>query len=721
MAILSRITAVALLLGAVSCSRGPGAYAPAERPPATRVATVTETIHGVTVTDDYRWLEGASNADGSNPGQVTPEIAAWTDAERRYTRAVLDNVPGRDDVEARLAALLDIGEVSVPLVVANRYFFWNRDPGASLPIVYTREGALGTDRELVRAADLDPAGLTGVRWIQPSPDGRLLAYGTYRAGDVDGALRVMDVETGRPTPLEIRGSPHAVQWLPDSSGFIYQRLGNPADRATNRVLFHHLGSDPSGDVLLHRQVSPVGSSGAGSFEPFATLSRDGRWLLAGYWITPTSNDLWVVSFDAFRRTGRMTPVAASVGDPGRATGTVIDGTLYLHTTKGAPNGRVVAVSASKPAQANWKVLVAERPDAQIDAVAFGRGVMAVTYLKQASHVTEVFNLDGSPRGVLSQPGIGTTSLVASEDLTEAFLSFQSFNRPPTVLRVDLQSPSRPGHQWKTVSVPVAPDTVDVERVQYPAADGTPISMFLVRRKGLAPNRALPTLIVGYGALGVRMTPTFTPTLFHWFEAGGMLAVPHVRGGGEYGAAWHAAGARDRKQTSIDDVVAAAEWLMANGYTNAGKLAMYGGTGGGLLAGGAMTQRPDLFRAVILLDPLLDLLRYDRFPEARYWTSELGSASDAAAFGWLRSYSPYQRVAGGTRYPAVLLAGREAGGAVHAFHARKMAARLRAASTSSPSERPVLLWIDRADEDPVATELRALVDQRVFLMWQLGMK
>jgi prolyl oligopeptidase len=717
------VCGLALTVTSGGCARGRAAYRPSERPPATRVDPVTETIHGVPLTDDYRWLEGASSPDGSNPGQMTPEVSVWTDAQLRYTRTVLDGVPGRDKVEARMSQLLDLGDLSVPMMSGNRYFFWLRNPGDPLPTVYVREGALGSDRALIRPADLAPTGPTGVRWMVPSPDGALLAFGTYRARDADSALRVLDVATGTPLPLEIRGSPRAVHWLPDSTGFIYQRLANPADPTSNVILFHQLGRDPKDDRLLHRQYmraeNPILAATEG---PFATLSRDGRWLVAGYWTSAASNDLWLVNFDDLRSTGRAAPRMVTIGGPGRASATVIGETLFVQTTKGAPNGRVVAVDVASPGEARWRDVVPERADATIEHVAFGRGLIAVTFMKQASNVTEIFDLSGQSIGTLAQPGIGTTLLGASDDRTEAFLSFQSFNQPPTIIRVDLQRPTVSGVPWKMSAAPVNPDSVGVELVRYRSNDGTEVSMFVVRRKDLTLNGSLPTLIVANGAFGVRMVPSFTADQVHWLESGGVLAVPHVRGGGEYGPAWRAAGARDRKQASFDDAVAAAEWLIANRYTQPDRLAIYGAAGGGLLAGGVLTSRPDLFRAAVLLSPLLDMIRYDRFLPASSWTPEFGTASDPTAFGWLRGYSPYHRVTRGTRYPAVLLTGSETMAGFHALHARKMTARLQAATSADPGERPVLLRIEKAGglEAPAARALEALVDQWLFLMWQLGM-
>lgn len=713
--------AVAWLLVA-SCG-GNDAYRPAARPPSTRVATVSETLHGVTVTDDYRWLEGAESA--GRAAAVDGEIAAWTDAQRNTTRTILEGIPGRAALQGKLSGLLDAGDVSVPLTSGNRYFYWLRHPGEALPTVYTRDGALGADRPLVRPSDLDPDGRVVTRWIMPSPDGRWLAFGTERVGEADGALRVIDVNTGAILPLEIRGRPRAVYWLPDGSGFIYQRLVNPADPASNVVLFHELGQEPGQDRLLFRQYSaaedPRLASTAG---PFASLSSDGRWLLAGYWTSGDSNDLFLSDFAEMRRAGRARPPRpVTVGQPGRASGTIVGSTLFIHTTKGAPNGRVVAVDVANPVEARWREIIPMRADAVIDAVVYGRGVLAVTYLRDASSVTEVFDFNGRPMGALAQPGIGTTLLTANTDRTEAFMRFESFNRPATVYRVDLGAPAVPGRQWKASNVPVDPESVVVERVQYRSKDGTNVSMFLLRRKDVAPNGALPTLLVGFGAFGLRMSPALTLDWFQWFDAGGLIAIPLVRGGGEYGQAWHEAGARERKAASFEDYIAAAEWLIANRYTTPRKLAVYGTSAGALLAGGAIVSRPDLFRAAVMLDPLADMLRYDRFLQARSWTPEFGSPAEPAAFTWLISYSPYHRVTRGTKYPAVLLVADEASPTVHPMHARKMAARLQAASGSDPADQPVLLWVEKADgREAIDTRtIRALVDQRAFLEWQLGMK
>jgi prolyl oligopeptidase len=416
--------------------------------------------------------------------------------------------------------------------------------------------------------------------------------------------------------------------------------------------------------------------------------------------------------------------AVTVGETGRAVGTVIDGTLFLHTTVGAPQGRVVAVEAASPARAGWRELVPERPDAVVEAASFGRGVVAVTYLRNAASVVEVFDLAGRSVGVVAQPGLGAAAIATEEDRTEAYLTFTSFNHPTSIFRVDLATPAAAPSLWARPDVPVDPSQVDVRQVWYASKDGTRISMFLVHRKGLVKTGDVPTLLTGYGGFNISHTPAFSAPLCQWFEAGGLYALPNLRGGGEYGEAWHEAGMLDRKQNVFDDFLAAAEWLIAEGYTRPSRLAIAGGSNGGLLTGAAITMRPDLFRAAIVAVPLLDMLRYQYFLMARYWVPEYGSAENPHQFTVLHAYSPYHHVVDGVAYPAVLLTAGENDTRVHASHARKMAARLQAATASDPAERPVLLWVDReaghGQGKPLNLRLRDAVDQRIFLMWQLGM-
>ena len=686
-------------------------------PPATKADPVQDTLHGTAITDSYRWLEG-DNSNANDQGKVTAEVSAWTDAQNAYTRLVLDNLPGRQALEQRLRPLMEMGSVTRPIVRGNRYFYTRREGSQNQPVVYWREGHDGPNTILVDPVRLDASGLTTVEWISPSPDGRLLAYGTYRAGDEITTLHLLDVDTLKLLDLEIPDKTQPPEWLPDNSGFVYHNLKNPEDPYSGQVLFHRMGTDVSTDTVLFRQFTKAENVQlATTWGPFGHLSHDGQWLVLGYWIDTRSTDLWLVDFNQFLKSGQVDRKVVSVGVPGRAQGTVIDGTLFINTTKGAPRGRVVSTSVTQPEEMHWRDLVPERPDAIIEGVSFGNGVIAVTYLKNASNVVEVFALNGTTLGHVSQPGIGSVDVSADVDRTEAFLTFTSFNFPTTIFRIDLRTPNAPPQLWERPDVPVDPEMVEVEQVWYPSKDGTPVSMFLVHKKGLARNGDTPILLNGYGGFGISRTPEFLPTLFQWFEAGGLFALPNLRGGGEYGDVWHEAGMLGRKQNVFDDFIAAAEWLIANGYTKPDRLVITGGSNGGLLTGAAITQRPELFRAAVVAVPLLDMLRYQYFSMARYWVPEYGSAEDADQFKFLLTYSPYQQVKPGTSYPAVLLTAGEHDTRVHASHARKMAAALQASTTSDPAERPVMVWVDRdaghGQGKPLNLRIRDAADQRIF--------
>lgn len=695
-----------------------------ERPPATRVEPIAEIVHGHSIVDHYRWLEG-DNANAADMGKVTPEVEAWTDAQNAYTRAVLDALPGRKELEDRLRPLMEVGSVSAPAIRGARYFYTKREGAQNQPVVYWRDRYNGADRVLIDPARLDATGLTTVAWVSPTRDGQRVAYGTYRAGDENTTLHLLDVDSGTTLPLEIPNKVQAPEWLPDDSGFVYQNLKDPSNPYSGQVLFHRIGSDPAGDPVLFRQFTrDENEKLATTWGPSASLSRDGQWLLLGYWVDTRSNDLWLANFDDYLRTGHVVRRVVSMGTEGVVGGTVIGGTLYLQTTKGAPKGRVVAAPVETPDEPHWRDVIPQRDDAVVEGVAFADNHIVVTYLRNASNIVEVFDMAGRPVGIVQQPGIGSVGIAVEEDRTEAFLTFTSYNYPNTIFRIDVAKPSAEPELWQRPDVPVDPSLVEVEQVWYPSRDGTQVSMFLVHRKGMVKNGHAPTILWGYGGFNISYTPAFSATLFQWFEAGGVYALPNLRGGGEYGDAWHEAGMLGRKQNTFDDFIAAAEWLTASGYTSRDKLAIAGGSNGGLLTGALVTQRPDLFRAAVVAVPLLDMLRYQHFLMARYWVPEYGTAEDATQFSWLASYSPYHHVKPGTAYPAVFLTAGEYDTRVHALHARKMAAALQASTTSDPAEQPVLVWVDReaghGQGKPLNLRLRDTVDQRIFMMWQLGM-
>ncbi len=693
-------------------------------PPPTKVEPVRETVQGREIVDDYRWLEG----DDSNPkamGAMTPEVAAWTAAQDAYTRSVLDHLPGRKELEAKLRPLMRVGTVGTPVMRGDRYFYFKREGDQNQPVLYLRRGYQGTPRVLLDPAKLDASGLTTISGITPSRDGKLLAYESFRSGDERSTLRVLDVDRGETLPLSIASKAEDATWLPDATGFFYRNLANVEDPYSGQVRFHRMGTEPQSDRLVMRQYTKEENAKLAITDgPAGEVSRDGRWLVLTYATSSATNDLWVADARRFLATGELVKVPISVGDDAQSYGETVGDTLYLQTSIGAPHRRIVAVDLAHPERGRWRVLVPERQDATIEDTAVGKGVLAVRVLAKAADRLEVYGTDGSAKGELALPGIGSAAIAAEPDRTEAYYSFTSFNYPTSIYRVDLARPRAKPELWDRPAVPVDPASAVVEQVWYPSKDGTRISMFVVHKKGMKLDGRNPTLLSGYGGFDISEKPVFQATLFQWLDAGGVYALANLRGGGEYGEAWHEAGMLAKKQNVFDDFIAAAEYLIHAGYTSTPRLAIAGGSNGGLLTGAALTQRPDLFAAVISAVPLLDMLRYQDFLMGKYWVSEYGSAENPAQMPFLYAYSPYQHVKPGTRYPAVLLTAAENDARVHPSHARKMTAALRAADASDQSRKPILLWVEReaghGPGKPLSLRVRDAADERIFLMWQLGM-
>ncbi|MBK9189569.1 MAG: prolyl oligopeptidase family serine peptidase [Phycisphaerales bacterium] len=693
-------------------------------PPETKREPVTDTLHGVKLVDDYRWLEG-DNSDPKEMGKLSPEVAAWTDAQNAYTRGLLDTLPGRKALEDRLRPLMEIGSISAPAMRRNRYFYTRREGKESQPRVFVREGYKGEPRLLLDPGALDADGLTALGGYWPSQDGKYLAFGLYRAGDENTTVYVLDVDTGRWLADEIPGKAGGVNWMPDNSGFFYERLADIKNPYSAQVKFHRLGTHQRMDPMLFRQYTKEENEKlATTWGPGASISRDARWMILSYWTGTSSNDIWCIDLDRWFRTGEFVKNEIMVGADATFGGSVVGDTLLMQTNHEAPNGKVVAVDLNNPAKANWREFIPERKDAVLDSFSVARGVIAADYQEKATTRYMLFDMSGKPLSNLALPGIGSAGLQTEEDRTEAFLTFTSFNYPNTVFRVDLANPGAAPELWERPAVPVDPETVEVKQVTYSSKDGTPVTMFIVHKKGLVLNGNNPTILNGYGGFNISMNPSFSATLFPWFEDGGVFALPNLRGGGEYGKAWHEGGMLANKQNVFDDFAAAAKYLFEQKYTNPSKLAITGGSNGGLLTGTLVTQNPDLFAAAIVAVPLLDMIRYQDFLMARYWVPEYGTAENKDHFEFILKYSPYQNIKAGTKYPAVMVTAGENDTRVHPMHARKMAAALQAATTSDPNTRPVLLWVDReaghGQGKPLHLRLRDIVDQRMFIMWQLGM-
>ena len=677
-------------------------------PPPTRVDPVTDDYFGTKVVDPYRWLEGGTP-------ELDKEVAEWTKAQNAYTRRYLDSLPNRDKLADRLRELLEVGSIGIPAMRGDRVFYTRREGDQNQPVLYVRRSDEDAPRVLIDPNTLDSEGLVSLDWYAPSPDGSLLAFGISRAGSENSTLHIMDVDSGKWYADEIPNRAGGVQWFPDMKGFLYDALADPQNPYSDEVRYHELGESPSRDKIIWKQFSET-------WGPWVMLSHDGRWMLAGYWTGTDSNDLWVVDADRWRRTGEFNRVPIAVGIKGaKFSGPIYGDRLYLLTTHEHPNGIVYGVDLNNPDRKNWKVIIPERDNAVLKDISMARGMIIATYMENVSTRIERFDPEGKFIGQVTLPGIGSARISTNPDRREAYYSFVSFNQPTTIYRTDLNKDQ--SSKWAQLNVPVNPDLVEVNLVHYPSKDGQKISMFVIHRKGLKLTGRNPTLLYGYGGFDVSITPFFWSTKFPFFEAGGVVAIPHLRGGGEYGAKWHQAGMLENKQNTFDDFIAAAEWLQKQKYTDPDHLAVYGGSNGGLLIGAFITQRPDLCTAAICSVPLLDMLRYQKFLMAKYWVPEYGSSEDKKQFRYIYAYSPYQHVKKGVHYPATFLLAGENDSRVHPMHARKMAAALQTATSGDPAVDPILLWVDQeaghGQGKPFSLRLRDSVDFHAFLYWQLG--
>jgi prolyl oligopeptidase len=672
--------------------------------PPTRLDSAEELLHGERIPDPYRWLE-----DGASE-----ETRAWTEAQNRLTQAYLEAVPSRPRIRARLETLLQIGSLGAPTPARGRYFYQRREGTQNQPVLYVRDGVDGADRVLLDPNALDAAGTTALDWYFPSDDGRLLAYGLSENGSEESVLQVMEVATGALLPERIAPCRAAdLAWLPDNSGFYYTRYPREGDVPEDElpyhraVYFHRLGTEPGDDPLIFKPEQK-------EHWPGVDCSPDGRWLVVSVARTFDQTDLYLQDRG---RGGALRPVVKDL--PHSYEGHVVGGRLYIRTNEGAPNYRVLVADPASPARAGWREIVPTRSDAVLDGCLVTRTTLALSYLEGASSRLRLTGLDGEQPREVPLPTLGSLfGWGAEPDGDELFYGFSSYTVPPSIYRIDLQTGA--GTLWQRVEADIAPERYEVQQVRYPSKDGTAITMFVVHQRGLARNGEHPAYLTGYGGFNISMTPSFSRSVIAWLEQGGVVAIPNLRGGGEYGEAWHQGGMLGTKQNSFDDFIAAAEYLIREGYTSPARLAIAGGSNGGLLMGAVLTQRPELFRAVIVQVPLLDMLRYHHFLIARLWIPEYGSAEDPAQFRWLRAYSPYHHVLPGVAYPAVLLATAESDTRVDPLHARKMAARLQAASSS---DHPVLLRLEgRAGHGagkPVSKVLEELVDTWSFVVTELG--
>jgi prolyl oligopeptidase len=678
-------------------------------PPLTPREDATDTWHGERVVDGYRWLEDTE-------AQRTRE---WTDAQNARTRTVLDALPQRQYFAKRLRDFLSVGLLDTPRPINGRVFHTRRSGSQRQAVLYVRDTVDGPDRALVDPNEIDTAGLVTIDWYFPSPDARYVAYGLSRGGDEMSILHVIEVASGRDLPDRI---PHTqrstVAWAGD--GFYYAVHPAPGsvppgdEHYHRRVRFHRLGDDAARDELVFGEGRPKEDI------IWARTSPDGRWVLFHAFKGWTQNDVYLLDRRAPERGLRV----VTEGEPGITEGIPRDDALWLRTNLDTPNYQVVRADFDAPERARWRTVVPESEHA-IEEFHVTREHLAIVTLERATSRVSVWTKAGRREREVPLPGLGKVEFVYGDPTGNAFgFTYQSFTQPPVAYVTDARS----GATSELVRLPTPagfdPTAVTVEQTTYPSKDGTEVTMFLVHRRDVRPNSAVPTVVNGYGGFNISRTPQYVAGAAAWVEAGGLFAWPNLRGGGEYGERWHRDGMLERKQNVFDDFHAAAETLIARGWTSVEHLGVSGGSNGGLLTGVALTQRPELFGAVYCAVPLLDMLRYQNFLIARFWIAEYGSAEDAEQFRWLRAYSPYHHVRGDTRYPAVLFTTAVGDSRVDPMHARKMAALLQAQTAEDPNAT-VLLRVDRdaghGVGKPLDKQVDDLADQYAFLAWRLGLQ
>jgi prolyl oligopeptidase len=680
-------------------------------PPKAKVAPVEDTVQGHKIVDPYRYLENSSD----------PDTQQYVERELAYTRTLLDPLPGRDKINARLSQLLPIGTVGVPQMGGKYYFYTRREGNQNQPVLYVRESLKGPDRVLVDVNKMSTDGTVALDWWFCSDDGKYVAYGTSASGSEESTLHLVESATGNVLPDTIERTRFAsVAWMKDSSGFYYTRHPKKGDVPAGeevyhvKVFYHLIGSDPAKDPLI------FGEGRKPQDIPTVNLSEDDRWLLITVFEGWTKAEMYLQDLAS-----KSEPVEITTGKNFLYGADFYQGKLYITTNEDAPHYRVFVTEAANAKRDNWKELIPQS-DAVLQGVSVTGGKLFAQYEHNATSELKLFALDGKKLEDIPMAAIGDVPSIGGRwDRDEVFFGFQSFTVPPSVYRYDLGG--RKTALWAKVDAPsIDPSAYDVEQVWYTSKDGTKVPMFIVSKKGIEKNGKNPTLLTGYGGFNISLKPTFNRSMYLWMEHGGIYAVANLRGGAEFGEDWHRAGMLEKKQNVFDDFIAAGEYLISQKYTDKDHLAIQGGSNGGLLMGAMITQRPDLFRAVVCAVPLLDMLRYQNFQIAKLWIPEYGSADDPKQFEWLYAYSPYHHVKPGEEYPAILFMTGDTDTRVDPMHAKKMAALMQAeAKNGASKERPILLRIEtkagHGQGKPVTKQIEENTDMYSFLFWQLGIK
>ena len=687
-----------LLAAGLLLSRVAGAQETTKCPPSARVDDVKDTYGTTMVADPYRWLED----------QKSPETRAWIAAEQKCTETALADLPGRAAISERLAALLHTDTFQLPVERGGRYFFMKRKAGEDLSKLYVRRTVEGPDELLIDPLPWSKDHSTSATLEEVSRDGQYVFFGRREGGQDEVTVHALDIDAKKELPDTLPSANYfSMELLPNNRDLYYTKATADGPRA-----YHHvMGTDAAADKVVFGDQLGKGMILA------AESSDDGRYV-AYIVVYGSGSEQTEIYLQDVKNQGPAIAVATGVkslffprfgGDR-----------LYILTNWSAPQWHIYSASLAEPQREHWTEVIPESKEHVEDFRPLG-GKLVVQYTRDASSELKIFDGSGGGGKEVKLPAIGSVARISGRwGSPECFFGFETFSVPETILRCDASTGAT--SVWAQTKAPIDASQFEVEQVWYASKDKTRVPMFLFHRKGLKKDGTNPVLLTGYGGFNVSETPNYSAFYMMWAEHGGIVAKANLRGGGEFGEEWHRAGMLGKKQNVFDDFEAAAAYLISNKYTNPEKLAISGNSNGGLLVGAAMTQRPELFRAVVCGYPLLDMLRYQKFLDGPYWVPEYGSSDNPEQFSYLYAYSPYQSVKKGTKYPATLFVTGDGDTRVAPLHARKMAAELQADNGSS---HPILLLYDtksgHSGGRPVSKIIEENTDILSFLFWQLGVK
>jgi prolyl oligopeptidase len=680
--------------------------------PATATVDHIDTYHGIDVADPYRWLE--------DDVRESAAVANWVEGENAVTFAYLDSIPERDIIKKRLTELWDYGRYSLPVKEGGRYFYSHNSGLQNQSVIYVQDSLDSEAAVLIDPNTWSDDGTVALASYSPSPDGRHVAYMIQDGGSDWRKARVLKIDTGTVLEDELNWLKFtSLSWAKDSSGFYYSRYPATSDEekfqslnVNQAVYFHRLGEAQEGDELVYHR--PEHSD----WGYFATVTDDGAHLVITSW-KGTDNRYQIIRQDLTDADAAPELLIGGFDHDYSLVGNV-GSALYFRTNKDAPRNRLIVIDVDNPDPKNWREVIAQAKDV-LDGVSLVGGKIIADYMQDAQTVVKVFSLEGQQTGAVNLPGIGTASGFSGKlDDPETFFYYTSYNAPTMVNRFDVETGEV--SVFRQPEVGFNPGDYVVRQVFYQSQDGTRVPMFISHHKDLAPDGKTPTMLYGYGGFNVSQTPSFSITRLAWMEMGGIYAVANLRGGGEYGEEWHQAGKKLNKQNVFDDFIAAAEYLIAENYTNPSKLAIFGGSNGGLLVGAVVNQRPELFGAAIPAVGVMDMLRFHKFTAGRFWVDDYGSSEDAEEFNALYAYSPYHNIKEGSDYPAVLVTTADTDDRVVPGHSFKYAAALQKAQ---PDGAPKLIRIEtRAGHGagkPTEKVIDSYADSWAFLVRNLGMR